>query len=775
MGLERDRLLWKNFEYAEGRYLSFEGGEPEQWRSTNLPHDFNIGQKWNQYGKGGSPQGFVECYHDLTYRHRFSYEPQEGCRALLLFDGVYRDCTVWVNGQEAGGHRYGYTPFSLDVTQLVKEGENLLEVYVDNRTPPSCRWYSGMGIYRDLHLLTLSELHTKVWGTRVTTPEIGEKGALIRVQATLENQSGRARSVELTHRVLKEGREVLAFAPQSLTLQPGDTPTDCSALLFPYDRWDLDSPNLYELETVITEDGQERDRYRSVFGVRSMEFIPEKGAFLNGRPIKLCGIDLHHDSGCLGSAFVGDVWEKRLKDWKALGCNAIRTSHNPQASLFYDLCDRLGILVFDEVFDKWNIKEDYNYYPLIFDQCWEQDLSAMLRRDCNHPSVIIWSVGNEVDGQGGDFMCQTLKMLADYVKAFDPTRPVTFAMEPHSRNGMWDHCPEEVAEHTAKMMEHVDLICGNYSEQWYEAYHKRMPEKLIIGTEIFQYYSGYRSDPRKMRDYHPLNFVRDSDYVIGSFLWAGSDYLGESFCWPARGWSGAIVDLAGFPKPLAGLFEAYWKSEPVVRAAVWDDRQPFDYAPTWWSAPPCVNHLNIRRHPGQNFRLGVFTNCDAVEVFYDGVSFGEQRLADQVNRIIPYNLFFGGKEVVVVGKNDGKEVCREVLSTHGAAAAFTVTPSKTALEEGPHQAAMLEIRLQDREGRPVYAEERQVSFALEEGLVLMGLENGDIASHHDYTGSSILTHHGHALAVIGRSNSNGPRRVKVTVDGVLEEQYITIS
>lgn len=192
----------------------------------------------------------------------------------------------------------------------------------------------------------------------------------------------------------------------------------------------------------------------------------------------------------------------------------------------------------------------------------------MLRRDCNHPSVIIWSVGNEVDGQGGDFMCQTLKMLADYVKAFDPTRPVTFAMEPHSRNGMWDHCPEEVAEHTAKMMEHVDLICGNYSEQWYEAYHKRMPEKLIIGTEIFQYYSGYRSDPRKMRDYHPLNFVRDSDYVIGSFLWAGSDYLGESFCWPARAGPG--------PLWIWRDFQSHWRgcSKPTGN-------------PSRWSGPRC--------------------------------------------------------------------------------------------------------------------------------------------------------------------------------------------
>lgn len=258
------------------------------------------------------------------------------------------------------------------------------------------------------------------------------------------------------------------------------------------------------------------------------------------------------------------------------------------------------------------------------------------------------------------------------------------------------------------MMEHVDLICGNYSEQWYEAYHKRMPDKLIIGTEIFQYYSGYRSDPRKMRDYHPLNFVRDLDYAIGSFLWAGSDYLGESFCWPARGWSGSIVDLAGFPKPMAGLFEAYWKSQPVVRAVVWDEKQPFEYAPSWWSAPACVRHLNIQRHNGENFRVGIFTNCETVEVFYGGVSYGEQALSDQVNQIIPYNLSFGGREILVVGKNGGKEVCRDCIFLHGKASSFTLTPSKTHLEQSPHGAVMVQVQLQDREDHPVLAEERQV-------------------------------------------------------------------
>lgn len=763
---QNDLLLQRGFTCAEGRHLTVEGDAGQaDWSPVSIPHDGNLLRGWQERGLGGAPQGFVDCYHDLTYRVQFPLPSAPAdSRFLLLFEGVYRDCSVWVNGKPAGTHRYGYTSFYFDVTSLVRLGDNLLEVYVDNRTPPACRWYSGMGLYRDVHLITVSDVHTQVWGTFVTTPSVGPEGADVHIRANLQNDGDDVRAVTVSHTLYKDGAALVSFGERRLELEPGVTTIEADVRLSSYERWDLDRPALYTIETVLREGARTLDCYATRFGIRTLAFQPERGFFLNERPRKLQGVDLHHDSGCLGAAFLPSVWKKRLLDLKALGVNAIRTSHNPQAPAFYDLCDELGLLVFDEAFDKWNGPD--GYYTRMFDECWQEDLTSMLRRDCNHPSVIIWSVGNEVQLQGTDEMCQTLKMLTDCVRAFDPTRPVTFAMEPHNNPiELWDCADEQIAERTARMMQSVDLLCGNYSEHWYEAYHRRMPDKLVIGTEIFQYYSSIGGNLRSLTDTHPWEIVRDNDWVIGGFIWAGTDYLGESSGWPARGWTGALVDLAYGARPQAGLWRAYWSEQPTVSLAVYDEKQESVLAPTWWSAPKMVRHLNLDRDPCEYCRVAAFTNCETVELFYNGERLGERAVQGVESR---WNVCLHGGELVAVGKNGGVEVCRDRITGFDEPAGLAVRSSLARLNADPHSAAIVEVELLDARQRRVYRDGVVVRFELSEDLVLLGVDNGDARSHHDYHSPAIRMYQGRAVAVV-QARGQGERTLRVSAEGLAEQ------
>ncbi len=543
-------LFNDGFYVCEGNFV---GKENAAYRPVKIPHDFAILQEIGESFAAGPRQGFVDCYHKITYKKHFKYQKKMGEKAYLCFDGVFRNSEVFLNGVPVGGRPYGYVPFQCDLTHAIQDGDNLLEVFVDNSVPPADRWYSGMGIYRDVYFMTTSEVHVAWHGAYITTPEVSKEAAKIHVQYELvkEYPCDVALEVELRFQDAFVARAQCQSAQPMLSVE--------FTVLNPQ-LWDLTHPNLYQTDARVMVDGVCMDTHQDSFGIRDIVFEREKGMFLNGQPIKLKGVNLHHDTGCLGAAFLRDAWIRKIQSLKNIGVNAIRCSHNPQAEIFYDLCDEMGILVYDEAFDKWYWEKGYT--KEYFDDWWQQDIIAMMKRDRNHPCIFIWSVGNEVELQGTDGMIDLVNRHVAFAKAYEPTRPVTFAMMPHCNpaedgNDFGVRAYTKGVPHivglTQKMNENVPIMSCNYQEQWYQDYHKLMPDKCIIGTETYHYYTDKEGgcNFKNMADKHPFTYVENRDYVIGGFYWAGVDYLGESYRYPARGWSASLLDIAGFERPQA--------------------------------------------------------------------------------------------------------------------------------------------------------------------------------------------------------------------------------
>ncbi|HAX97243.1 MAG TPA: hypothetical protein DCY35_12115 [Prolixibacteraceae bacterium] len=767
-----ERFLFNDgFQVAEGNWIQQEGGN---FKPVRIPHDHAITQDRGKQYKGYGSQGFVDCFHTITYRKNFHYIRETGPERLwLLFDGVFRRSEVYVNGKLAGKRPYGYVSFYYDITALVVEGKNLLEVLVDNSQPPADRWYSGMGIYRDVYLLKTSDVHIKHYGTYITTPQISDESAQVDIRYEVVRHSGPC-EVEIRTEILYEDQVVAVSAVAGTQEVIADT-------LYVQEpkRWDIDNPSLYQVKSFVYVQGILKDTYESTFGIRDIRYDTDKGMFLNGRLLKLKGVNLHHDWGCMGSAFLRDAWKKRILALKDIGVNAIRCSHNPQAEIFYELCDETGILVFDEAFDKWHW--DGGWYKDHFDEWWEKDLVAMLERDRNHPCVFVWSVGNEVENQGTDWMMETLGKLADYVKAFEPTRPVTFAINPADitidgqkldMHDLKDHM-EDIVGLIYKMSRKVDILSCNYQEQWYAAYRQAFQDRLIIGSEVYQYYTGEGPYFDNLVEKHPWSYVKDNDFVIGSFFWAGVDYLGESASgWPARGWSSCMLDLAGFERPSANHSRALWLYQPVAKLVVFDEKQMLEKTNACWSYPKCVDHMMIDRERGEVVRAGVYTNCESVELITGKRSYGERLTRNATNNLVRFNLVYAGNdEITIIGRNQGVEVVRETVKPFGAPKDIEVTSDKTVLTQSVHDLAFVTVKLMDENGIWNRNAELEIKIKVSGNLELVGLDNGNILSLHDYHASSIRTFKGKCLIVV-RADGKGEGTLRIQAQNLQSERLL---
>jgi len=539
------------------------------WRSVSLPHDWSSEGPFSAdhaSGNGYAPGGVG------WYRKHFKLDaPDTNKLVAVEFDGIYNYSEIWINGHHVGGRPYGYSSFECVLTPLVRFGaENVLAVRVDHSRFADSRWYTGSGIYRHVRLRLTDKLCIAHWGTYVTTPEVTPDSATVRIETAVENGTGQDQSFSLATELLTPDGQAAASTTASGTLAKGTNQTVVQQFKFPGPQlWSPASPVLYRVRSRLSRGNELVDETATPMGIRTLRFDPDQGFSLNGNAMKLKGVCIHHDAGCFGSAVPDKVLERRLRILKELGANAIRTSHNPPAPELLDLCDRLGLLVMDEAFDeftpgknKWvsgrnnGLPSRFGYAEL-FNQWSVIDVSDMVQRDRNHPSVIMWSIGNEIDYRNDPFTHPVLgneyrpsnlpaqglvscaRPLIAAVKKLDPTRPVTAAL---ATVAMSD---------AVGLAEMLDAVGYNYQESRYAADHRDFPKRFIYGSENGGGWPQWLA-------------VRDNDYVGGQFLWTGIDYLGEANRWPNRGSASGLLDLCGFKKPSAWFRQSLWSDQPMV-------------------------------------------------------------------------------------------------------------------------------------------------------------------------------------------------------------------
>jgi beta-galactosidase len=717
----------KNWKFSLSDNAEF--GNPDfddsSWRILNLPHDWSIESEFSEKNSGRNawlPGGIA------WYRKSFKVEKtDEGRHFEIQFDGIYRHSKIWVNGVFIGTQYDGYTSFYFDITEALKFGEtNEIAVRVDNSVQPNCRWYSGSGIYRNVWLTKTNPLHVKNWGTYITTSQVSKRMANVKVEISIENLDFEEKEFVLETTILNAlGEQVAKIeSPQKMGAQRSSNIQQKLKVADPA-LWSVDAPNLYTAISKLKINGEVIDNYTSNFGIRTIEFNAKKGFFLNGENLKMKGVCLHHEAGAFGAAVPVEIWERRLQNLKAIGCNAIRTVHNPHAPEFLDLCDKMGFLVMDEFVDKWNnLDAEFEFYAApfadpYFHTEWQKNFEETIRRDRNHPSVIIWSVGNENHSPGSERQNLGLQRYCNFVRSIDPTRPVISGMERGQDLGTVEEKIDDIIESCSFM----DLIAMNYGEQWCELIDAKNPGKPYVSTESYTYFNSSKEKRWANRESNPWLDVIDNDFNMGLFLWVGIGYLGESRTWPRVGSLSGLLDIAGFPTVRAELFEAFWSDKPVLHINIYEgDADDFSTSGKW-GCPPMNKTWNLEK--GNKYDIATYTNCEEVDLYVNNKKIGTQKLADIPNWIMKWRkVDYKAGKLRAVGKIGGKVVCETEIVTTGEPAKVHLEECK--LEKTSNGVIQVEVTLTDKNGNFVQHNDCRLNFEVEGEAEILMLGSGSM-------------------------------------------------
>jgi beta-galactosidase len=759
---------WR-FSISESPMAMQPGFDDSAWRTVNVPHDWSIEGPFSpDYGSGNgfAPGGIA------WYRKHFSMDAaDQGRRVTLELDGVYDNSEVWLNGFFVGARPYGFESYACDLTPLLKFGgaDNVLAVRVDHSRFADSRWYTGSGIYRNVRLCVTNSLCFTHWGTCITTPVVTTDSASVHVETAVENTSGRARAFTLQSDVLAPDGQVVANISSPNALDDGQNGSVVQNLVVPSPQlWSPDSPALYSLRIRLLDDGAVVDETTTPFGIRSLAFDPNTGFSLNGVPTKFKGVCIHQDGGSVGVAIPIQIWERRLSELKSLGVNAIRTSHNPPSPEFLDLCDRLGFLVMDEAFDEftpaknkwvvgWNqgVPSRFGYSEFFPD--WSvRDITDMVLRDRNHPSIVMWSIGNEIDypndpftdpalgdayrpgnPPGTDMVKWGLPLVAA-VKQLDTTRPVTAALA------------SVAMSNAVGFAQILDIAGYNYQEPRYAADHRQFPQRVIYGSENKHSYAAWLA-------------VRDNPGISGQFLWTGIDYLGEARAWPMRANPDGLLDLCGFVKPLGYFRQSLWSSQPMVYLCAAKQGTPANVGGDT-NGPSGKETWNW---PDQTaLTVSCYTNCPQVTLTLNDQSLGTKNLADAVNGILTWQIPFTPGVLKAVGQKDGQTVCEFTLKTAGPAARIELHPDATQLHADGKDISQIEFDVVDAQGVRVPDAAQELTFALTGPAHILGLGNGDITNSEPVQGPDHRAFQGRGLAIVQSSTTAGPITLTVTGSGL---------
>lgn len=802
--LERQHDFNKNWLFKLGDNTRYNKNEAKDadWRQLTVPHDWSVEHPFDQSLNGATaylPGGIG------WYRKHFKTPVNlANTKVILNFDGIYNHSEIWLNGNKVGGEVYGYVPFTLDVTEhLNPNGENnVVAIRVDRSRYIDSRWYPGAGIYRDVTLVTLDRLHIPVWGTFITTPKVTDSESIVKVAIDLVNDYKEAKSFTVITDIYSPKGKLVATHSSHETLAAKSRSTVAHQLtIAKTTRWDIDSPKQYRAVNRIAIEGKDIDQVATKFGFRTFEFHPEKGFFLNGKHHKIKGVNLHHDGGLVGAAVPRDVWVRRLERLKEAGVNAIRTSHNPPSAEFLDLCDEMGFIVQDEVFDEWDNPKDKRKnmndthsdtisrgYADWFQTHAEKDLKRSLKRDRNHPSIMMWSIGNEIewtyprvadatgyfdaDASGNYFFNpprlspdeigarykkstpgkysieKTAKKLSDWVKEMDTTRPVTANLILPS------------ASYETGYADALDIIGYSYRRVIYDYGHKHYPGKSVYGGE-------------NVPQWHEWKAVKERDFVAGTFLWTGIDYLGESHeGWPKKTTYSGLLDTAGFYNHSFHMFKSLWNDEPHVHLTTQTVEKSL-YKPVdgqlvekkkdaWqkylWFWHDVNDHWNYQE--GEAIAVEVYSNCESVELLLNGQSYGKQMLASHADNtykwLVPYQA---GK---LIAKGVGQCKAKDTIRTTSDAYTIAITRDRKKLDADGVLVSHLELQLVDKKGLPVTHQELELTLDLTDNLQLLGVDNGAFNSVQRFQSHRITTSNGRALAIVKGANAG---RALVTASG----------
>lgn len=721
-----------------------------QWRSLDLPHDWSIEGGFDPEAESGPRGGYVKLgigWYRKTFRLRDDHRHK---KVSIRFDGIYKNSDVWINGRHLGNRWGGYVSFHYDLTPHLRwDRPNVIAVRVDN-SRQTCRWYSGSGIYRHVWLTIVDKLHVGHWGVCVSTPSVSDDSATVKIETLVRNEHDKLETCALTTAIFAPDGERVATAHTTEPVAPGAEFEFVQNLEVSRPiRWSPDTPALYRAKTTLESAGALVDDDVTPFGIRTVQWDGDHGLSINGRRTLMKGVSIHHDLGSLGAAFHDRALERRLEVLNSMGCNAIRTSHNPPAPQMLDICDRMGFLVIDEAFDKWAGSR----YPT-FSKDWRRDLRAMIRRDRNHPCVVLWSVGNEVRQQDDPEGPPMLKMLTDFTHALDPTRKVTCGASPN-------YYPSFV-----KM---TDIAGLNYQEQWFDKYRRDIPDTPIVSTESFIYFRGKGDSHKAFQPLNPWLDVLGRDFVAGSFIWTGIDYLGEAETgWPAHGWNCSPIDTCGFRRPISYFTQSFWSDEPMVHLVVMDDAldTPRPVKPHWgW--PKMASHWTLPALAGKNLKVAAFTNCPTVELFLNGRSLGARNLADFGNNTIFWEgVPYEPGSIEAVGGDGNRALCSHELRTAGEPAEIFLSADRRTILADGRDVCHVEISVVDSAGIRVPDAAHPIGFEVSGQGRIIGVDNGDLSSLESYQGTRRRAFHGRALVILRSTTRPGRIRLKATSPGL---------
>ena len=783
------------------------------WRSVDLPHDWSIESKPDKDNPSGSGGGFFPGgtgWYRKTFRAPADWK---GKRVSVEFDGVYRDATVYLNGHKLGTHPYGYTAFTFDLTpDLSFSGPNVLAVRVDNSAQPNSRWYSGSGIYRHVHVVVTDPVHVVHWGVFVTTPEVLSTSAKVSIHTRVANESAGQTGVTVETTLLDKAGNKVGAAQSKLAFAPGKEDEAAQEITVANPAlWSPDSPTLYRAVSRVRKDGKVIDQVTTPFGIRSLAWSSEKGLLLNGKPVKLTGGSVHHDNGPLGAAAYDRAEERRVELLKVAGMNAVRTAHNPPSSAFLDACDRLGLLVLDEPFDVWKAHKVKFDYGSDFDEWWKQDVSSMVLRDRNHPSIVIWGIGNEIPELEVESGAALGKQLAEQVRSLDNTRPLTLAF------------PGTTTKPTAlAVFSQLDITGYNYNLiPTYAKDHEQLPARMMLTTESW---------PAKA---FPLwQISHDNPYVIGDLTWTAIDYLGESgigawqygtpqqakmaeqmggmmnntgmvdgmFTAMANGkdvmadmaknnsdpnakgmmelffhnypWHAAIcgdLDLTGYRKPQSYYRDILWNGGDRVYATVrLPEPEGKKIISIMWATYPTLPTWSWPGQEGKDLQVEVYSGAEKVRLFLNDKLIGEKPTGREQEFKTVFSVPYAPGTLKAVGLRGDRVVAESVLTTAGDAAKLRVTADRSVVQADGEDLSFVTVEAVDAQGRPDLHADHEIQFSITGPGVIAAVGNGDGQDADSYHADRRKLYQGRALVVIRTSRQAGTIRLTAGAPGLGE-------
>ncbi|MFK7852025.1 MAG: glycoside hydrolase family 2 TIM barrel-domain containing protein [Akkermansiaceae bacterium] len=753
------------------------------WRELDLPHDWSVEGPFDPDAPAGAPGGYLPAGIGW-YRKAFKVPQNLSKQRIFIdFDGIYMNGEVWINGHRLGKRPYGYIGVRYELTPHLKYGErNTITVRVDDSLQPSARWYGGAGIYRHVWLTHTDPVHVAHWGTYVTTPEVTKEAAKVAIETTIANTLGTDQKVTVIQEILSENDQVISTTTGTFPVSSKDQLTVEQDITLPKPKlWSPKSPNLYTVRTTLRIGSEIRDIYHTPLGVRTLRFDRNEGLFVNGEHTIMRGMCNHQDLGPLGTALWDEALRRRLEMLRDMGVNALRTAHYPHSPEFMQMADEMGFLVIDETFDEWrrgwNFKDGQlvsspndrgkarNGYNRYFTEWWERDLIDHIKRDRNHPSVIMWSIANEVPEAQKFGEIETVQLVAALARKIDPTRPITAGI---------NHI------HTANetgFLEHLDIVGyngGGGSCFLYEKDHKRFPDRIMYASEVphslqtrgeYRTHTNYREKKYAIPNLTEVEVFPETDawyessydnagvrinardswhltktlpYVLGEFRWTGFDYIGESGGWPRVLGNFGVIDLCNFPKDTYYFYQSRWTEKPMIHI---------------------LPHWNWPGKNGTVIPVHAYTTGDEAELFLNGKSLGIRKFSKENPYHLEWMVPYAPGVLKAVSRKAGKEIATTTIRTAGTPVKFAFEADQTELDPRNRDLSYLTIRIEDAEGNFDPKGERWVTINIKGPARILGVHNGDPLSHHPFQSRTVKTFNGLASVILtATSGKDEPKK-----------------